>query len=141
MLRARFHALPWQLACLLLLVPVLWGNGAAVVLCTADDGHTTLEAAHPGRPCEVEQRRHAEPRGAAFDSLEIRSAPCSDAALVPALGPQELRSERLSPPPGPLVTTLLAIAAGPTQQAPSRSEIARERRRVAAELRSIVLRL
>jgi len=134
------HALHRLLALAIVAAPLLSGGGANVVLCTAADGHSALEASHPGRACEVEERRHRAPAAPANASGLREGRDCSDADLGQSLGPQESVSKRLLGPqvaflaPGLLTPPSVAVRlplAGPA--------LAGVRARAA--LRSVVLLL
>ena len=134
------HALHRLLALAIVAAPLLSGAGANVVLCTAADGHSALEASHPGRACEVEERRHGAPAAPSNSSGVREGRDCSDADLGQSLGPQESVSKRLLGPhdvflaPGLLPPARTAVRLPRPGPAPADA-------RARAALRSVVLLL
>ena len=137
--RSLRHPLHRLLALAILVAPLSSG-GANVVLCTAADGHRTLEASHPGRACDSEERRHGAPDAPASSPGVREGRDCSDADLGQSLGPQESVSKRLL---GPHVAFLAPGVLPPPRVAarlPRAGAIPADARARAA-LRSVVLLL
>lgn len=66
-----------------------------LVLCTAEDGHVTVERAHAGDLCFAEAVRHA---AAVEGDGERVSAPCDDTVVDVQLARTSAPNERLAPP-------------------------------------------
>ena len=134
------HALHRLLALAIVAAPLLSGGGAKVVLCTAADGHSALEASHPGRACEVEERRHGE-LPAPADAPGVREGrDCSDSELGQSLGPHESVSKRALAPHVAFAAPDLATPPRVAARLP-RTGTAHADARALAALRSVVLLL
>jgi len=133
------HAFNRLLAVAILAVPLSSGAGANVVLCTAEDGHSTLEASHPGRACEVEERRHAEPAAASHSGGLRESRDCFDSELSLTIGTQESVGKRIVVAPGVFASPSLLPPPTVAAQFHAPASGIHNGARVLATLRSVVL--
>ena len=110
-----------------------------LVLCMAEDGHATLELAHPESDCVGDAQRH-HPDERSFAADELKRHPCVDVAL-PA-------SQSYRAPKAPSCSTAslsflpavpFAVSNPAVVSLPTRSESASLRGRPQSLLRSVIL--